>query len=474
MTRKMRRLQRVHFVGIGGSGMSGIAEVMIGLGYEIQGSDIRNSNQLRRLEALGAKIYIGHSRKNIFQADAVVVSSAIQKDNCEVREAYKLMLPVVARAEMLAELMRFYHSVAVAGTHGKTTTTSLIATVLAGGELDPTYIIGGCLKSSDSHAKLGLGEYLVAEADESDASFTHFKPMISVVTNIDLDHMSTYDNDANKLHKGFIDFLHNLPFYGLAIMCIDDTGIQKILPSIARSVVTYGVSESADIHAKNINFSHQKTLFEVIRKNKKGKLKIQINLPGIHNVQNALAAIAVASELEVPDESIILSLKNFAGIDRRFQVTNDLPFKGGVVTLIDDYGHHPTEILATLNAIHSGWEGKKITLVFQPHRYTRTKELFDEFVDALSQVEQVIITDIYSAGEAPIDDINGMKIINALENKMASKPIFAESLNTIPAILNEKLQDGEILLLMGAGDIGNFANDLPKLLKKDMKNTGDA
>jgi len=473
MTRKMRRLKRVHFVGIGGSGMLGIAEVMIGLGYDVQGSDISNSNQLRRIEAQGAKIFIGHSPQNIYQVDAVVVSSAIQKDNCEVREAYKLMLPVVARAEMLAELMRFYYSVAVAGTHGKTTTTSLIASALAEGDLDPTYIIGGCLKSSNSNAKLGLGEYLVAEADESDASFAHLKPMISVVTNIDLDHMSTYDNDVCKLNKGFIDFLHNLPFYGLAILCIDDPGIQKIIPAIARSVVTYGISEGADIHARNIKFSHQKTLFEVIRKNKKGKLEIQINLPGIHNVQNALAAIAVASELDVPDKFIVLSLKNFAGIDRRFQITNDLPFKSGAVTLIDDYGHHPTEILATINAVHSGWEGKRITLVFQPHRYTRTNELFDEFIDVLSQVEQVIITDIYSAGEEAIDGINGMTIINALENKMNSTPIFAESLNAIPAILNEILHDGEILLLMGAGDIGDFVSDLPKLLTKDMKNTGD-
>ena len=464
MNRKMKRLRTVHFVGMGGSGMSGIAEVMIGLGYKIQGSDIRMSEQLERLKALGAKVFHSHLPDNIKKADALVVSSAISSNNCEVVEAKKKMLPVVARAEMLAELMRFYYSIAVSGTHGKTTTTSLISTLLAEGGLDPTYIIGGCLKSSNSHAKLGSGEYLVAEADESDASFTHLKPMISILTNIDFDHMSTYEHDKNKLYSGFLSFLHNLPFYGLAIVCLDDPGVKEVMPKISRSMITYGTTEKADIYAKDIHFSESKTSFEVYRKNKNKKISIELNLPGIHNIQNALAAIAVATELDIDDKSIIEAFKNFSGINRRFQVTKNITIKDGKITLIDDYGHHPTEILATINAIKSGWGSKRITLLFQPHRYTRTKELFSEFVEVLSQVDQLILTEIYAAGEEKIDNISGQSIIEDIKNKSSKKPIFVRSLQESVDVINRTVKNGEILLLMGAGDIGSFVNDLPDLL----------
>ena len=465
MNRKMKRLRTVHFVGMGGSGMSGIAEVMIGLGYKIQGSDVRMSEQLERLKALGAKVFLDHFPENIKKADALVVSSAISSDNCEVSEAKKKMLPVVARAEMLAELMRFYYSIAVSGTHGKTTTTSLISTLLAEGGLDPTYIIGGCLKSSNSHAKLGLGEYLVAEADESDASFTHLKPMISILTNIDFDHMSTYEHDKNKLYSGFLSFLHNLPFYGLAIVCLDDPGVREVMPKISRSVITYGTTDKADIYAKDINFSESKTSFEVYRKNKNKKISVELNLPGIHNIQNALAAIAVATELNIEDRSIIEAFKNFSGINRRFQVTKNITVKDGKITLVDDYGHHPTEILATINAIKSGWGSKRITLLFQPHRYTRTKELFSEFVEVLSLADQLIITEIYAAGEKPIDNISGQSIMEDIKNKSSKKPIFVSSLEESVDVINRVVKNGEILLLMGAGDIGSFVRDLPDLLK---------
>ena len=460
MIKKMRRLKRVHFVGIGGSGMSGIAEVMLGLGYQIQGSDLSKSEQVTRLESLGAKIFIGHHKKNVHSTDAVIVSSAIDDDNCEIIEAQKLVLPIVARAEMLAELMRFCYSIAVAGTHGKTTTTSLVASILAEGGLDPTYIIGGRLKSSNSHAKLGLSEYLVAEADESDASFMHLKPMISIVTNIDADHMSTYDNDMNKLNQGFLNFLHNLPFYGLAIMCIDDPGVCQILSSIKRSVTSYGLSENADIRASNIKLSKELTTFDVIREKNQNKLEITLNLPGTHNIQNALAAIAVASELDIDDDSIRAAFKNFGGIDRRFQITENVKCVNGKFTLIDDYGHHPSEIKATVNAVRASWPEKKLTLMFQPHRYSRTKELFDEFIDALSNVDQVLLGEIYPAGEAPIEGINSLNIINGLKKKGDINIKLLKSLNDAIPILNNLLGDDEILLCMGAGDIGKFVTDL--------------
>jgi UDP-N-acetylmuramate--alanine ligase len=464
MIKRNRRLKRVHFIGIGGSGMSGIAEVMLGLGYHVQGSDLNDSQQINRLKSQGAKIFIGHSRENICDADAVVVSSAIDNDNCEVSEAYKLMLPVVARAEMLAELMRFCYSIAVAGTHGKTTTTSLIASLLAEGGLDPTYIIGGRLKSSNSNAKLGLSEFLVAEADESDASFIHLKPMISVVTNIDFDHMSTYNNDVNELNQGFLTFLHNLPFYGLAIVCTDDPGVRKILPKIGRSYISYGISEKADVTASNIKFLNKTTRFDVTRKNKMNKLKIQINLPGKHNILNALAAIAVASELDVEDNQIENAFKCFAGIDRRFQVINSVNCCDGSFTLIDDYGHHPSEIKATIEAVKLSWPDKKITLVFQPHRFSRTRDLFDDFVDTLSTVDHVLIAEIYSAGEKPIDNINSKNIVSSLKDK-TNKPVqYLPFLSDAIPILYKLMKNDEVLLVMGAGDVGKFAAELPNEL----------
>ncbi|MDH3266064.1 MAG: UDP-N-acetylmuramate--L-alanine ligase, partial [Gammaproteobacteria bacterium] len=355
MIKRMRRINCVHFVGIGGSGMSGIAEVMLSLGYKVQGSDLKANKQTRRLEQLGATVFIGHAATNIEHADAVVVSSAVDETNPEVATARKRLMPVVQRAEMLAELMRFRYSIAVAGTHGKTTTTSLVASVLAEGGLDPTFVIGGRLKSADANARLGQGDYLVAEADESDASFVHLKPMLAIVTNIDADHMSTYDGDIEKLRHGFIEFLHNLPFYGLAVVCTDDPGVNAILTSIGRSVVTYGTNENADVRAENIQFDRGHTHFDVVRSGDRDALHVSLQLPGMHNVRNALATVAVADELQIGDNAVTKALEKFEGIDRRFQNLGEVDTAAGKVMLVDDYGHHPTEIAATLAAARSGW-----------------------------------------------------------------------------------------------------------------------
>ena len=368
MIKRMRRIHCVHFVGIGGSGMSGIAEVMLSLGYKVQGSDLNANKQTRRLEEQGATVFIGHAAENIEHADAVVVSSAVDETNPEVAAARERLMPVVPRAEMLAELMRFRYSIAVAGTHGKTTTTSLVASVLAEGGLDPTFVIGGRLKSADANARLGQGDYLVAEADESDASFVHLKPMLAIVTNIDADHMATYDGDIEKLRSGFIEFLHNLPFYGLAVVCKDDPGVNEILGSIGRSVVTYGTDPEADIRAENIEFSENHTHFDVVRPGEREPLRVELHLPGMHNVRNALATIAVADELQVSDEAVVKALSGFEGIDRRFTNLGEVETVAGKVMLVDDYGHHPTEIAATLAAARAGWPDRRIVLVFQPHR----------------------------------------------------------------------------------------------------------
>jgi UDP-N-acetylmuramate--alanine ligase len=384
MIKKMRRIHSVHFVGIGGSGMSGIAEVMLSLGYAVQGSDLKRNKQTQRLESQGATVFIGHAANNIRDADAVVVSSAVDETNPEVAAAREALMPVVSRAEMLAELMRFRYSIAVAGTHGKTTTTSLVATVLAEGGLDPTFVIGGRLKSADANARLGEGEYLVAEADESDASFVHLKPMVAVVTNIDADHMSTYDGDIEKLKASFIEFLHNLPFYGLAVVCTDDPGVNEVLGDIGRSVTTYGTNEEADIRAVNIEFNENTTEFDVVRSSKVEKnlgdtqsvlqfMHVKLRLPGMHNVRNSLAAIAVADELQIGDAAVMTALEKFEGIDRRFQSLGEIQTNAGKILLVDDYGHHPTEVAATLAAAKSGYPERRVVLVFQPHRYTRTR-----------------------------------------------------------------------------------------------------
>ena len=465
MIKRMRRINCVHFVGIGGSGMSGIAEVMLSLGYDVQGSDLQANKQTRRLDKLGATIFIGHSADNIKKADAVVVSSAVDDTNVEVTAARECLMPVVQRAEMLAELMRFRYSIAVAGTHGKTTTTSLIASLLAEGGLDPTFVIGGRLKSADSNARLGQGEYLVAEADESDASFVHLKPMLAVVTNIDADHMATYDGDMGKLRQGFIEFLHNLPFYGLAVVCTDDAGVNEILASIGRSIVTYGINDDADVRAENIVFREGLSRFDVIRSGNRAPLEISLQLPGLHNVRNALAAIAVADELQIGDDAVVSALENFEGIDRRFQILGEVETKAGKVLLIDDYGHHPTEIAATLEAARSGWPTRRIVLVFQPHRYTRTRDLMDDFASVLSEADVTIVLEVYAAGEAAIAGADGRAIARAVRSRGAIEPVFVDTLDELLPVLADLIEDGDLVLTMGAGDIGVYAAGLPDLLR---------
>jgi len=366
---------------------------------------------------------------------------------------------------MLAELMRFRYSIAVAGTHGKTTTTSLVASVLAEGGLDPTFVIGGRLKSADANARLGQGEYLVAEADESDASFVHLKPMLAVVTNVDADHMSTYDGDIEKLRESFVEFLHNLPFYGLAVMCSDDPGVQEIIGGTGRAVMTYGLDEDADLRAHNIEFDGGVTRFDVIRGDDKPPLRILLRLPGLHNVRNALAAIAVAGELQVADDAVVRALENFEGIDRRFQSFGDIDTDAGRVMLIDDYGHHPTEVAATLAAARTGWPGKRVVLVFQPHRYTRTRDLMDDFAQILSEADVLVLLDVYAAGEAPIAGADGRAIARAVRSRGAVEPVFVESFDELPTVLKDVLEDGDLVLTMGAGDIGAFAAGLPDLLR---------
>jgi UDP-N-acetylmuramate--alanine ligase len=464
MISRMRRINCVHFVGIGGSGMSGIAEVMLSLGYQVQGSDLRNNASVQRLESLGATVFIGHNKKNIRDADAVVVSSAVDESNPEVAAAREQLMPIVRRAEMLAELMRFRYSIAVAGTHGKTTTTSLVASVLAEGGLDPTFVIGGRLKSADSNARLGQGEYLVAEADESDASFVHLKPMLAIVTNIDADHMSTYDGDLEKLRSGFVEFLHNLPFYGLAIVCTDDQGVNEILGRIGRSTVTYGTGDDADIRAENIEFSESQTRFRVVRADRKEALDISLRLPGLHNVRNALAAIAVAEELQIGDRAVVTALGKFEGIDRRFQSQGEVETANGRVMLVDDYGHHPTEIAATLAAARAGWPDRRIVLAFQPHRYSRTRDLMDDFATVLSEADVLLLLEVYAAGEDPIAGADGRAIARAVRSRGGVEPIFVEELDSVPEVLEGVLAEGDLVLTMGAGDIGALATELPKRL----------
>ncbi len=475
MIKRMRRIHCVHFVGIGGSGMSGIAEVMLSLGYAVQGSDLKPNKQTRRLEAQGATVFIGHAAEHIQDADAVVVSSAVDETNPEVAAAREQLMPVVSRAEMLAELMRFRYSIAVAGTHGKTTTTSLVASVLAEGGLDPTFVIGGRLKSADANARLGEGDYLVAEADESDASFVHLKPMLSIVTNIDADHMSTYDGDIEKLKAGFLEFLHNLPFYGLAVVCADDPGVRDILGEIGRSVTTYGVNEDADIRAVNVEFTENVTEFDVVRSSKAQEelgdtqsvqqmLHVKLRLPGIHNVKNALAAIAVADELRIGDNAVVAALEKFEGIDRRFQNLGDVRIKTGTVTIIDDYGHHPTEVAATLAAAKAGYPERRVVLVFQPHRYSRTRDLMDDFATVLSDADALVLLDVYAAGEEPIAGADGRTMARAIRTRGVVDPVFVEKLDDLAEVLEDVLDDGDLVLTMGAGDIGAYAQSLPERL----------
>ena len=460
---RMRRINTIHFVGIGGSGMSGIAEVLLNLGYTVQGSDVRTSAVTQWLTGLGARVSVGHAAANIAGADVVVVSGAVARDNPEVEAALNARIPVVARAEMLAELMRFRYSIAVAGSHGKTTTTSLIASILNEGGEDPTYVIGGRLKSAASNARLGAGRYLVAEADESDASFTHLQPLIAIVTNIDNDHLSTHGGDFGLLKKSFVDFLHNLPFYGLAVLCLDDEHVRSIVQELGRPVLSYGIEAGADVRAVNIRPEALKTRFDVER-GTAAPLEVTLNLPGLHNVRNALAAITVALELGVEDAAILRALAAFQGVDRRLQHVGDVVTAVGRVSIVDDYGHHPTEVTATLEAIRQGYAGRRVLLAFQPHRFTRTRDLIDDFGKALSGADVLCVTEVYAAGEAPIAGADGRAICRAVRSRGLLEPLFVEKVEELPQALKDVIKDGDVILAMGAGNISAVAHALPEAL----------
>ena len=463
MKERMGRIQCIHLVGIGGVGMSGIAEVLINLGYDVQGSDISVNETTKRLVSLGVKFFSSHDADNMQNADVVVVSSAISKSNPEIVEADRRRIPVVQRAEMLAELMRFRYGIAVAGTHGKTTTTSLVASVRAEAGMDPTFVVGGRLVSADANARLGSGRYLVAEADESDASFLHLQPMIAVVTNIDADHLTSYEGELRRLKQGFNDFLHNLPFYGLAVMCADDENTCEITAKLGRRVVTYGFSEGADVQARNARAVGLGTSFEVHRRDHK-PFELTLNLPGRHNVLNALAAVAVAAELNIDDRAILTAFEEFSGIDRRFQVLGRVTTPNGMVTFVDDYGHHPTEIAATVAAVRETWPEHRLVVAFQPHRYTRTHELFDDFTQVLSKVDVLLLTEIYAAGEAPIAGAEGRSLARAVRARGLVEPIFVENLEALATTLAEVVRDGDGVLTLGAGSIGTIVQTLPKRL----------
>ena len=461
----MRRINRVHFVGIGGSGMGGIAEVLLNLGYEVQGSDIKANAVTRRLASLGARVLLGHDAGNIAGADVVVVSTAISRDNPEVAAALDARLPVVPRAEMLGELMRFRFAIGVAGTHGKTTTTSLVASVLAEGGEDPTFVIGGRLKSAGTNARLGAGRYLVAEADESDASFLHLQPMLAIVTNIDNDHLGTHGGDFQKLRQSFLAFLHNLPFYGLAVLCADDPELATLLPQVGRPIVTYGLGENADVRAVDIERQAARTRFRVLRKGRADDLDVTVNLPGLHNVLNSLAAIAVASDLGVDDAAIQRALSSFQGIDRRLQVVGELRLPDGDIVVVDDYGHHPTEINATLDALRQAYPGRRIVLVFQPHRFTRTRDLMDDFARVLSQADTLFVTEVYAAGEAPIEGADGRAICRAVRSRGRVEPVFVPTVEEIATALNDLVRPGDVIAMMGAGSISTVAHELAAQLE---------
>jgi UDP-N-acetylmuramate--alanine ligase len=453
------KVKNVHFVGIGGSGMSGIAEVLINLGFSVSGSDLADNAVTQRLAGFGARVCQGHAADNVKEADVVVISSAVNDSNPEVVEARARSIPVVPRAIMLAELMRFRQGIAVAGTHGKTTTTSLIASILAEAGMDPTYVIGGRLESANANARLGTGEFIVAEADESDASFLHLSPVISVVTNIDADHMDTYGHDFDKLKGAFVEFLEQLPFYGMAVVCVDDPNVRSILPNISKPIMPYGFSEDARIRATNVRAEGDQMHFTVTRINGvTTTFDIELNLPGRHYVQNALAAIAVASELNVPDKAIIKALKEFKGVGRRFERYGEIPARtGGHFTLIDDYGHHPVEMQAVIAAARGAFPGRRLVLAFQPHRYTRTRDCFEDFVRVLSTVDEVILTEVYAAGEAPIVAADGRSLAHAVGVAVRREPRFTDTPAELPAAILDIAKDGDVVVVMGAGSIGQVA-----------------
>jgi UDP-N-acetylmuramate--alanine ligase len=489
------KVKHLHFVGIGGSGMSGIAEVLLNLGFQVSGSDLGKNAATRRLKQLGATVYLGHAEQNLTNADVVVVSTAVGKDNPEVLAARARHIPVVPRAMMLAELMRLRQGIAVAGTHGKTTTTSLTSSVLARGGLDPTFVIGGKLNSSGSNAKLGTGEFIVVEADESDASFLYLQPILAVITNIDADHMETYGHDFERLKQAFVEFVEHLPFYGRAMLCVDDANVREILPRISKPVTTYGFSEDAQIRAVNVRHQGGQMRFTAMcRQNGTPKdLDITLNLAGMHNVLNALAAIAIALEVGMSGEAIIAALAEFQGVGRRFQrygevalpdypLSNSLPLAGesaivsspeggrGSFTLIDDYGHHPAEMVATLEAVRGAFPGRRLVLAFQPHRYTRTRDLFEDFVKVLCSVDALVLAEVYAAGEPPIVAADGRALMHALRVAGQSEAVFVEDIQQMPQAIMQMARDGDVVITMGAGSIGNTPNKL--LGKSDTDATG--
>lgn len=463
-------VKHLHFVGIGGSGMCGVAEVLLNLGYVVSGSDIARSSVTDHLTALGAKVYIGHKPENIEGADAVVVSSAIKPDNPEVVAAKACKLPVVPRAVMLAELMRLRRGIAIAGAHGKTTTTSLTATLLAAGGLDPTYVIGGRLNSSGVNARLGAGEFLVAEADESDASFLNLTPVLSVVTNIDHDHMDTYGHDFNKLKDAFVEFLSRLPFYGVAVLCVDDENVRSIIPLVTRRVIGYGLTEAAEVRAIDIRSEGTRTAYTILRPGH-APLPVVLNLPGLHNVTNSLAAVAVATLVGVDDKAIVKGLSEFTGVGRRFAQYGQLPIRNaegqatGSFTLVDDYGHHPHEIEATIAAVHTAWPEKRLLVVFQPHRYTRTRDCFEDFVNLLCQADAVVLADVYPAGEAPLVGADGRALAHAVRLRGQNNLIFCPHIEDVPAAVHKMVRDGDVVLTIGAGSVGR----VPAMLVKESK-----
>ena len=453
---EMRRIRRIHFVGIGGSGMSGIAEVLLNQGYEISGSDISASPSVRRLTEAGAEIFLGHSESNIENADVVVKSSAVTIENPEIASARERGIPVVRRAEMLAELMRYRHGIAIAGTHGKTTTTSLITAILAEDGRDPTFVVVGRVNSVGTNAKLGGSRYLVAEADESDASFLHLQPMVSVVTNIEEDHMETYGFDFEVMKKTYIEFLHNLPFYGLAVLCVDDQVIRDLLVEVARPMLTYGFSEDAAYRLHDLSADKRQCNFVIDRPDNKPSLSIRLNIPGRHNALNAAAAIAVATDEGISDEAIIAGLEKFSGVGRRFEMVGEYQVTDGPAMLVDDYGHHPTEVKATIQAVRDGWPEKRLVMVFQPHRYSRTRDLYEDFVQVLSQVDVLLVLDVYAAGEEPIAGAGSKNLCGSIRQRGMIDPIFVEQIEEVPKLLGDLVRGGDLVMTQGAGSVSKL------------------
>ncbi|MBL0010099.1 MAG: UDP-N-acetylmuramate--L-alanine ligase [Nitrosomonas sp.] len=463
------KVKHIHFVGIGGAGMSGIAEVFVNLGYQVSGSDLMDNQVTQRLARLGITVYAGHTSQQIAGADVVVISTAVKPDNPEVIAAKNKNIPVVPRALMLAELLRLRSGIAIAGTHGKTTTTSLIASILAAADMDPTFVIGGKLEAAGCHAKLGSGEFIVVEADESDASFLYLQPVLTVVTNIDADHMETYGHDFNRLKQTFVEFVQHLPFYGMAVVCVDDANVRDVMPAITKPITTYGLSEDAQVRAINIQHdNHQMRFTAVVGVNGSARnLEITLNLPGLHNIQNALAAIAVANEIGVPDGAIVRALLEFKGVERRFQLYGEINFSAQKsFALVDDYGHHPAEMEATIKAARGAFPGRRLLVAFQPHRYTRTRDVFEDFTRVLSQVDVLLLTEVYPAGEEPIVAADSKSLARSIRVQGKVEPIYIEEVDDLPPAILNVVQDGDVVLVMGAGSVAKVAPHIAQMRNK--------